>query len=296
MTKIGFIGLGIMGKPMALNLINAGYKLTVYDINPEAVKEFISHGAEIAESPRAVAEKNELILLMLPDSPQVKAVVCAENGIITASLTNRLVIDMSSINPLVSKEISALLAEKGCDLLDAPVSGGQEKAEKAALAIMVGGKEEVFEKVKPILTQLGKPVYIGQSGAGQTAKLINQAIVAINIAAVAEALSLAKKSAIDPEKVFQAIRSGLAGSQCLEDKAPRMFSGNYTPGFRIDLHIKDLNNALSAANSLHLSMPLTAQLMTMLQSLAAEGKENLDHGALALFYEKLNNITLSADK
>jgi 2-hydroxy-3-oxopropionate reductase len=222
----------------------------------------------------------------------VKEAVCGEKGILEGAKKGQIIVDMSSIAPLVSRELGALLAEKGAEMLDAPVSGGQEKAEKGTLAIMVGGSEASYEKVKDILAFMGKSTLVGDLGAGQTTKLVNQSIVAVNIAAVAEGMAFAKKAGVDPEKVFNAIRGGLAGSQCMEDKAPRMFEGRYNPGFRINLHIKDLNNVLETSRSLHVSMPLTAQLMEMFQNLAADGHETLDHGALGLFYEKLNTLSL----
>ena len=177
-------------------------------------------------------------------------------------------------------------------MLDAPVSGGQEKAKAGSLAIMVGGKEEVFKRCKNILEVMGKPTLVGDIGAGQTTKLVNQVIVAINIAAVAEGLILGKKAGVDPKNLFNAIKGGLAGSQCLADKAPRMFAGNYEPGFRMKLHVKDLTNALETSRELHNAMPLSAQVMEMMQALMAEGHTEVDHGGLALFYEKMNEISL----
>lgn len=292
MQNIGFVGLGIMGKPMAKNLLAAGKSLVVYDIVPAAVEELVSAGAEKGTSPRDVAERSDMVITMLPNSPHVKEVVCGKDGILEGARKGQIVVDMSSIAPLVSRELGALLAEKGAEMLDAPVSGGQEKAEKGTLAIMVGGSEASYEKVKDILAFMGKSTLVGDLGAGQTTKLVNQSIVAVNIAAVAEGMAFAKKAGVDPEKVFNAIRGGLAGSQCMEDKAPRMFEGRYNPGFRINLHIKDLNNVLETSRSLHVSMPLTAQLMEMFQNLAADGHETLDHGALGLFYEKLNTLSL----
>ena len=292
MQKIGFVGLGIMGKPMAKNLLAAGKSLVVYDIVPAAVEELVSAGAEKGTSPRDVAERSDMVITMLPNSPHVKEAVCGEKGILEGAKKGQIIVDMSSIAPLVSRELGALLAEKGAEMLDAPVSGGQEKAEKGTLAIMVGGSEASYEKVKDILAFMGKSTLVGDLGAGQTTKLVNQSIVAVNIAAVAEGMAFAKKAGVDPEKVFNAIRGGLAGSQCMEDKAPRMFEGRYNPGFRINLHIKDLNNVLETSRSLHVSMPLTAQLMEMFQNLAADGHETLDHGALGLFYEKLNTLSL----
>lgn len=292
MKKIAFIGLGIMGKPMAKNLLAAGKSLVVYDIFPAAMDELAALGAEKGLSPRDAAERCDMVITMLPNSPHVHAAVCGPQGVLEGVKPGQIVVDMSSIAPLVSREIGAELAEKGAEMLDAPVSGGQEKAEKGTLAIMVGGSEGAYEKVKDILSLMGKSTLVGALGAGQTTKLVNQCIVAVNIAAVAEGMAFAKKAGVDPEKVFNAIRGGLAGSQCMEDKAPRMFEGRYAPGFRINLHIKDLTNVLETSHALHTSMPLTAQLMEMFQNLAADGHETLDHGALGLFYEKLNGLSL----
>lgn len=294
MSKIGFVGLGIMGKPMAKNLIKAGYELVVFDLMEESLKALVAEGAARAQSPKEVAEVcGDIIVTMLPNSPHVREVVSGKNGILEGCRKGQIVVDMSSIAPLVSRELNALLAEKGVEMLDAPVSGGQEKAEKGTLAIMVGGAQPAFDKVKPLLEKMGASVtLVGDSGAGQVTKLVNQTIVAVNIAAVAEGMSLAEKSGVDPRKVFEAIRKGLAGSQCMEDKAPRMFEGRYEPGFRINLHIKDLSNILETSRALHNSMPLAAQLMEMMQNLANEGHETLDHGALGLYYEKLNGVSL----
>jgi len=292
MSTIGFIGLGIMGKPMAKNLLAGGRSLIVYDVVSAVVDEVVAAGATKGASSKDVAEKSDIIVTMLPNSPHVREVICGKNGVLEGTKKGQIVVDMSSIAPLASRELGAMLAEKGAEMLDAPVSGGQEKAEKGTLAIMVVGSPAAYEKVKDILALMGKSTLVGELGAGQTTKLVNQTIVAINIAAVAEGMAFAKKAGVDPEKVFQAIRGGLAGSQCMEDKAPRMFEGRYNPGFRINLHIKDLTNVLETSRSLHMSMPLTAQLMEMFQNLAGEGHETLDHGALGLFYEKLNNLSL----
>jgi 2-hydroxy-3-oxopropionate reductase len=297
MKKIGFIGVGIMGKPMAKNLIDAGYKLIVYDIVEKALHEVVEYGAERGTSPKNVAENCDIIITMLPNSPDVKKAVLGENGIIEGVRKAQILIDMSSIAPLVSQEIARELDNKGVETLDAPVSGGQEKAEAGTLAIMVGGKKEVFEECKEILDVMGGSVtLVGNIGAGQTTKLANQIIVAINIAAVAEALIMGKKAGVDPEAIFNAIRGGLAASQCLEDKAPRMFEGRYDPGFRIRLHVKDLTNVLETSRELHTAMPLTAQVMQMMQVLTAEGHDDVDHGGLALYYEKLNGLSLKRDK
>jgi len=292
MKKIGFIGIGIMGKPMSKNLIDYGYKLLVYDINKEALNEVVEYGAKKGNSPKSVAENSDIIITMLPNSPHVKNVVLGENGVIEGVRRGQILIDMSSIAPLVSQGVAKELEKKGVEMLDAPVSGGQEKAQSGNLAIMVGGKDEVFRQCKPILEIMGKPVLVGDIGAGQTTKLVNQVIVAINIAAVAEGLIFGKKAGVDPERIFEAIKGGLAGSQCLTDKAPRMFKSNYDPGFRIKLHVKDLTNVLETSRELHTAMPLSAQVMEMMQKLMADGYDEVDHGGLALYYENLNNIFL----
>ena len=296
MKKIGFIGIGIMGKPMAKNLIDAGYKLIAYDVVEKALDEIVAYGAERGTSPKDVTENCEIILTMLPNSPQVKEVVLGENGIIEGVREGQILIDMSSIAPLVSQEIAKELEKKGVEALDAPVSGGEEKAKSGTLAFMVGGKKEVFEKCKAILDIMGGSVtLVGGIGAGQTTKLANQVIVAVNIAAVAEAMVLGKRAGVDPEKIFNAIRGGLAGSRCMEDKAPRMLKGNFAPGFKMKLHLKDLTNVFETSRKLHTAMPLTAQVMEMMQVLIADGNEETDHGGLALFYEKMNNISLKKD-
>jgi 2-hydroxy-3-oxopropionate reductase len=293
MKKLGFIGVGIMGKPMAKNLIDAGYKLIVYDINKKALDEIVSYGAQRGTSPKNIAENSDIIITMLPNSPDVKKAVLGENGLIEGVREGQILIDMSSIAPLISREVAQELEKKGVEMLDAPVSGGQEKAQAGTLAIMVGGRKEVFEECKAILDVMGGSVtLVGDIGAGQTTKLANQVVVAINIAAVAEALIMGKKAGVDPENIFNAIRGGLAGSQCLNDKAPRMFEGRYDPGFRIRLHVKDLANVLETSRELHTAMPLTSQVMEMMQVLMAEGHEDVDHGGLALFYEKLNGLSL----
>lgn len=293
MNRIGFIGLGIMGKPVARNLMRAGYPLTVHNRSEGAVSELAAEGAETAGCPREVAERSDVIVTMLPNSSEVRGVVAGPSGIIEGCRPGQIVVDMSSIAPLVSRELAELLAQKGVEMLDAPVSGGQEKAEKGTLAVMVGGSAEAFENVRPVLEKTGaKVTRVGGRGAGQIAKLVNQAIVAVNIAVVAEGMCLAEKAGVEPRSVFEAVRGGLAGSQCMEDKAPRMFEGRYDPGFRLNLHIKDLSNVLETGHALHNAMPLTAHLMEMMQSLANDGHETLDHAALGLYYEKLNGVSL----
>ncbi len=291
-AKIGFIGIGIMGFPMAKNLIKAGHPLIGYALTEQSISKIVREGAERGECCAHVAENCDIIITMLPDSSDVEDVIHSKDGVLSGARQGQIFIDMSSINPNVSRSIARELSKKGIDMLDAPVSGGQEKAQSSSLAIMVGGKEEIFNYCKPVLEVLGKPVLVGDIGAGGTAKLINQAIVAANIAIIAEAFVLGKKSGVDPERIFAVIKDGLAGSQCLNDKAPRMFRGDYDPGFRMQLHVKDLANILQTSQELHNAMPLTAQVMEMMQALMSAGHTEVDHAGLALFYEKINNISL----
>ncbi|WP_312560454.1 2-hydroxy-3-oxopropionate reductase, partial [Anaerospora sp.] len=262
--KIGFIGLGIMGKPMAKNLLKAGYELVVMDRNQGSVDEIVAAGASAAATPKAVAEQTELIITMLPNSPHVKEVVLGVNGVIEGAKPGTIVADMSSIAPLVSRELSAELAKEGIEMLDAPVSGGEPKAIEGTLSVMVGGKKEIFEKCYPILKAMaGSVVLTGDIGAGNVTKLANQVIVALNIAAMSEALVLAAKAGVEPELVYQAIRGGLAGSTVLDAKAPLVMDRKFDPGFRINLHIKDLNNALETSHEIGVPLPLTAAVMEM---------------------------------
>ena len=286
--NIGFIGLGIMGKPMAKNLLKAGHTLVVYDIVDAPVKELVAAGAVAGASPKDVAMRNGLIITMLPNSPHVKKAVLGEGGVIEGAKPGSVLVDMSSIAPLASREIAAELASKGVEMLDAPVSGGEPKAIDGTLAIMVGGKQAVFEKVKDVLLKLGaSAVLCGDIGAGNVTKLANQIIVALNIAAMSEAFVLATKAGVDPERVFNAIKGGLAGSTVLNAKAPMVLEGNYRPGFRIELHIKDLQNVLDTAHEIGAPIPLTSQVMEIMQALKVDGKQSDDHGGVIQFYEKL---------
>ncbi|SPE20066.1 tartronate semialdehyde reductase [Candidatus Sulfotelmatomonas gaucii] len=286
--NIGFIGLGIMGKPMAKNLLKAGHSLIVYDIVDAPVKELVAAGATAGSSPKDVASRNELIITMLPNSPHVKKAVLGEGGVIEGARPGSVLVDMSSIAPLASREVAAELGRKGIEMLDAPVSGGEPKAIDGTLAIMVGGKEAVFEKVKDVLLKMGaSAVLCGEIGAGNVTKLANQIIVALNIAAMSEAFVLATKAGVDPERVFNAIKGGLAGSTVLNAKAPMVLEGNYKPGFRIELHIKDLQNALDTAHETGTPIPLTSQIMEIMQALKVDGKQTDDHSGIIQFYEKL---------
>ena len=286
--NIGFIGLGIMGKPMAKNLLKAGHTLVVYDVVAAPVKELVEAGATAGTSPKDVASRNDLIITMLPNSPHVKKAVLGEGGVIEGAKPGSVLVDMSSIAPLASREVAAELAKKDVEMLDAPVSGGEPKAIDGTLAIMVGGKEAIFEGVKDVLLKMGaSAVLCGDIGAGNVTKLANQIIVALNIAAMSEAFVLATKAGVDPERVFNAIKGGLAGSTVLNAKAPMVLEGNYKPGFRIELHIKDLQNALDTAHENGTPIPLTAQIMEIMQALKVDGKQSDDHGGIIQFYEKL---------
>lgn len=291
--KVGFIGLGIMGKPMCRNLMKAGYKLVVYNRSKESVNELQAEGAEAANSPAEVAEKCSVIITMLPNSPQVREVCLGKNGIAKTAKKGSIVIDMSSIDPVQSKEIGAELAEKGIDLMDAPVSGGEPKAIDGTISVMVGGSKENFDKYYDLLMAMAASVvYVGELGSGNVAKLANQVIVALNIAAVSEALTLAVKNDADPELVYKAIRGGLAGSTVLDAKAPMMMAHDFKPGFRIELHMKDLNNALNAGHAVNAALPLTSQVMEIMQTLKADGNEKEDHSAIVKYYEKISDTSV----
>lgn len=291
--KIGFIGLGIMGKPMVRNLLKAGHEVVVYDIIQENIDEVVKDGAIASTSSKAVAEETKLIITMLPNSPHVKTVVMGENGVLDGAQEGTILIDMSSIAPLASQEIAKACEEKGVRMIDAPVSGGEPKAIDGTMSIMVGGDKEVFNEVYDILMVMGgSAVHCGDIGAGNTTKLANQVVVALNIAAVSEAFMLATKAGVDPKLVFDAIKGGLAGSTVMDAKAPMIMEGNFKPGFRIDLHIKDLNNALDTGHGVGSPLPLTAAVMEMLQTLRADGCGQDDHSGIAKYYEKLANVEI----
>lgn len=289
--KVGFIGLGIMGRPMCKNLLKADYELFVYDRNQWKIDEVVKEGAKAEGSPKDVASNSDIIITMLPNSPHVEEVVLGEEGIIHGAKEGSIVIDMSSIEPIVSKKIGTKLAEKNIKMLDAPVSGGEPKAIDGTLSIMVGGDEETFNKCMPIFDVLGSSaVLCGEIGAGNITKLANQVIVAVNIAAMSEALVLATKSGVDPEKIYNAIRGGLAGSTVLDAKVPLILDRKFDPGFKIELHIKDLKNVLKTGHEIGTPLFLTTNVLEMMQVLKSDGLQDLDHGALIKFYEKLSNI------
>ena len=290
--KIGLIGLGIMGKPMAKNMLKAGYDLTVSDLNKANVDEVVAAGAKAASN-KEIGETCDVVMTMLPNSPHVKSVMLGETGVASYMKPGSVFIDMSSINPVASKEIAAALAEKNIEMLDAPVSGGEPKAIDGTLSFMVGGKQEVFDAHKAILETMGASVVrCGDVGAGNTTKLANQIIVACNIQALAEALTLAQKAGVDPQLVFEAIKGGLAGSTVMNAKAPMMIAGNDKPGFKIDLHIKDLNNALDCAHSVGAPVPMTAEVQEILQWMHNHEGGQKDHSAIAQYYEYLTGIRI----
>ncbi len=290
--KVGFIGLGIMGKPMAKNILKNGYDLYVANRSQGAVQQLAEFGAH-ASNYAEIGMECEVVLTMLPNSAQVMSVMLGEHGVASYMKAGQVFIDMSSINPVASKEIAAELAKKGIEMLDAPVSGGEPKAIDGTLSFMVGGKQEVFDRFKPLLETMGASIVrCGEVGAGNTTKLANQIIVACNIQAVAEALTLAQKAGVDPALVFEAIKGGLAGSTVLNAKAPMMIAGNDKPGFKIDLHIKDLNNALDCAHSVGAPVPMTAQVQEILQWLHNHEGGQKDHSAIAQYYEHLACIKI----
>ncbi len=292
--KIGFIGLGIMGKPMAKNLIKAGHELFVNDNNESTLTELAELGATPVANGKEAAQAAELVITMLPNSPHVKAVALGEDGIADGAHAGLIYVDMSSIAPLVSREVHDALAERGVEMLDAPVSGGEPKAIDGTMSVMVGGKKEVFDAVAPVIDAMaGAVTYVGGIGAGNIAKLANQTIVAVNIAACAEAFTLAQKAGVDPEAVYQAIRGGLAGSTVMDAKVPMMLERNFAPGFRINLHIKDLGNVLDTGHGVNAPLPLTSLVREMMSVLDGDGHAAEDHSSLVRVYEKLANIELA---
>jgi 2-hydroxy-3-oxopropionate reductase len=278
--RVGFIGLGIMGRPMALNLIKGGHELFLHS-RSGVPQDLTGAGGRACASPREVAEGAEVVIAMVPDTPDVERVLFGENGVEHGLGSGKTVVDMSSISPIATKEFAARINEKGCDYLDAPVSGGEVGAKNAALTIMAGGPEAAFERVRPLFELMGKNItLVGGNGDGQTAKVANQIIVALNIEAVAEALLFAAKAGADPAKVRQALMGGFASSRILEVHAERMINRTFNPGFRIELHQKDLNLALQSAKALKMSLPNTATAQELFSACAAHGGSGWDHSAL----------------
>lgn len=288
MKRIGFIGLGIMGSPMAKNLLKAGYPLTVCDIVPAKVQVLVDAGAAAAPTAREAAAPSDVVITMLPNSPDVEQAVLGAGGVLEGARPGTILVDMSSIAPLASRRISERAGRQGVVMLDAPVSGGEPKAIEGKLAIMVGGPAPAFEEVRPILAVLGATVtHVGEIGSGNIAKLANQIIVALNIAAMSEAMVLATKAGVSPEKIYQAIRGGLAGSAVLDAKMPLVLKGRFKPGFRIELHIKDLLNALDTAHAVGVPLPLSSAVTEVLMALKVDGKGGDDHSGVIQFYERL---------
>lgn len=286
--RIGFIGLGIMGRPMALNLLRAGHELVVHDRRRGAADELAAAGAALADGPRDIAAQVDLVITMLPNGPQVLDVTLGPNGIAEGAHDGLLYVDMSSIAPAAARKAHDGLAEVGVRMLDAPVSGGEPKAINGTLSIMVGGDEAVFRLVADVLGQMGSSVVlVGPIGAGNVTKLANQVIVAANIAALSEALVLAQLAGVDPAAVVAAIRGGLAGSAVLEAKAPMILNRDFKPGFRIELHAKDLTNAHETGEDLNAPLPLTDSLLAMMEELRNTGHGADDHSGLVQYYEAL---------
>jgi 2-hydroxy-3-oxopropionate reductase len=293
--KLGFIGLGIMGAPMASHLVNAGYELF---INTRSKVPEILAGTKAIQcpSPQAVAEQADIIFIMVPDTPDVEKVLFGDKGVASGLGKGKVIVDMSSISPISTKEFAKKINALGCDYLDAPVSGGEVGAKNATLSIMVGGDEKVFETIKPILDLMGKNInLVGKNGDGQTAKVANQIIVALNIEAVAEALLFASKAGADPVKVRQALMGGFANSKILEVHGERMVKRTFDPGFRIELHQKDLNLALNSARALGVSLPNTATAQELFNSCAAHGGKAWDHSAMVKALEKLANFEIGQE-
>ncbi len=288
MSKVGFIGLGIMGKPMLRNVLKGGHSVVAFNKSAAAVDEVVKNGAERGASCKDVAARSEIVITMLPDGPEVEQVVLGPDGVLAGAHPGLILIDMSSISPLVSQKTGAACAEKGVAFLDAPVSGGEPKAIEGTLAIMVGGDQAIYEKALPLLQLMGSSVVLaGGVGAGNVTKLANQIMVACNIAAMSEALVLADRCGVDSEVVFNAIKGGLAGSAVLNAKAPMVIARNFKPGFRIKLHQKDLRNALLTGESKKVALPLTSLVQQMLIALMNHGSGDLDHSAIWTFIDEM---------
>ncbi len=290
-TKVGFIGLGIMGKPMAKNLIKAGFTLVVHNRSRTAVDELVKLGATAAGSPREVASSVDTIITMLPNSPDVESVALGAKGIKEGAATGQLFLDMSTINPIVSQKIAGELEPLGVAMVDAPVSGGEKGAIEGTLSIMVGGRSHDFERALPIFNALGKTItHMGPLGAGGFTKLANQIIVAINLTAIGEALVFGAKAGVDPQKMIRALAGGLAGSKCLDQKSEKILTGDFAPGFKIDLHFKDLNLIHEAARSVGVPIPTAALVEQLFAALRIRGRGGLDHSGVITLFEDLAGV------
>jgi 2-hydroxy-3-oxopropionate reductase len=285
---IGFIGLGIMGRPMAKNLLKAGYPLVVHSRSRGPVDDVVKAGATAGTSPKDVAGRCDVLITMLPNSPDVEQVVLGKDGVIEGARSGLIVADMSTISPIVSQKVGAALAAKGVTMLDAPVSGGEKGAIDAALSIMVGGEKATFDAVLPIFQAMGKTItLLGPLGFGGFTKLANQIIVAVNLTALAEALTLGKKAGLDRELLLTALGGGLAGSKCLEQKKANYIAGTYNPGFKVDLHFKDLGLIMESARALGVPLPATAVVQELFNALRVKGRGGLDHSGIITLLEDL---------
>ena len=292
---VGFIGLGIMGRPMAKNLLKAGYSLVVHSRSQGPVQELASGGARTAQSPREVAAQADMLVTMLPNSPDVELVALGKDGIIEGARKGLLLLDMSTISPLVSQKVGAALAGKGVRMLDAPVSGGEKGAIDGALSIMVGGDKADFDAAMPVFQAMGKTItHLGPLGAGGFTKLANQIIVAVNLTALGEALTLAKKAGLDRELTLKALGGGLAGSKCLEQKTANYVGGSYKPGFKVDLHFKDLGLIMESSRALGVPLPTTALVQELFNALRVKGGGGLDHSGIITLLEELAGLPVGS--
>jgi 2-hydroxy-3-oxopropionate reductase len=288
---IGFIGLGIMGRPMAKNLLKAGYPLVVHSRSQGPIDELARAGAKVAATPRDVAGQVDVLITMLPNSPDVEVVSLGKNGIVEGAKPGLLFIDMSTISPLVSQKVGKVLGDKAVRMLDAPVSGGEKGAIEAALSIMVGGEKADFDEALPIFQAMGKTItHLGPLGAGGFTKLANQVIVAMNLTALGEALTLARKAGLDRSLTLKALGGGLAGSKCLEQKTPNYLSGTYNPGFKIDLHFKDLGLIMESSRALGVPLPCTAVVQELFNAMRVKGRGGLDHSGVITLLEELAGL------
>ena len=290
-TKIGFIGLGIMGKPMARNLLKAGFPLIVHNRSRAKVDELVKDGATAATSPVEIASQSDVVITMLPNSPDVELVVLGPKGLKEGAKAGQLFIDMSTINPVISQKIAHGLSSLGVTMIDAPVSGGEKGAIDGTLSIMAGGKAEDFERALPIFNALGKTItHMGPLGAGGFTKLANQIIVAINLTAIGEALVFGTKAGVDPEKMIRALGGGLAGSKCLDQKSEKIINGDFAPGFKVDLHSKDLNLIQDAARAIGVPIPTSAFVEQLFAALRVRGRGGLDHSSVVTMFEDLAGV------
>ena len=297
MRKVGFIGLGIMGKPMVRNLLKAGIAVTVYDINAAAVEEMVKAGAKSAATPKDTAKGQDVVITMVPNGKIVESLLTGDDGILAGVDAGTVIADMSSVTPTQSKHFAKLAAEKNCPFLDSPVSGGEPGAVEARLAFMIGGDEKVVDSIHDVFDAMGKSaIVIGPNGAGSVTKLANQVMVNLNIAAVSEALILAQKAGADPKKVFEATRGGLAASQILTDKAPKMFNRDFKPGGTLAINLKDITNVMDTAKEFEVPLVMTSVLHQIMLSLKISGNLMDDHSGIVKFYEKIAGIEVKTQE